>query len=76
MFVTVHEEPFPVPHYYSILEVISDASAAQRGFRCCPTARAIKYRETNYIIIMKIITLSSRQNMKTRNFLKEENSVW
>jgi len=57
VFVTVHEEPFPVPHDYSILDVISDASAAQRGFRCCPTARDIKYRETNFTIIMKIISI-------------------
>jgi len=40
--MTVHEQPLPLPNYCSILDVISDASAAQRGFRCCLTTRAVK----------------------------------
>ena len=73
VFVTVHERPFPLPHYYSNVDVISDALGAQRDFRCCPTTRAIMYRETNFIIIIIIIIITI--NMKTRNFLKQDHGV-
>jgi len=55
--VTVHEQPFPVTHFYSILDVNSNASVAQQGSRCCPTARATNYRETNFIIILIVVII-------------------
>ena len=58
--VNVHEQPLPLPHFYSILDVISGTSATQRGFRCCPTTRAITYRQTNCIIIVIIIVVITK----------------
>jgi hypothetical protein len=66
----LHEQPFPLHHYYSIHDAIRDASDAQRGFRSCPTARDIKQSETNCINLS-----SSPQTLKYKTFLRKTTAL-